>query len=322
MCVIAAKPAGVKMPDLDTIKRMWYRNPDGAGIMYANDGKVRIDKGFMKLDELTAHLDKLGKTLDLDALAVVMHFRITTHGGTCPQNCHPFPITRSVKALQTLHQSAPVGVAHNGIIPIQPRHGISDTMEYITTQLAPLYAMAPDFYEDPNALELIRNAIKSKMAILTGDGKIALVGDFTNRDGIQYSNTYHEPAAFTHLLENVGGWKTVTPKAAAKATTKEPKRLKEIPLMFAEFLPPGAFVRYGVSGEVSDDLADLLLDEQGRTYTHACEDDLCYPDPNVYVYDHNGSPAKFNPDEASLERVAYTYADMYARKAKKQAKKK
>ena len=41
MCIIAAKPAGTKMPSRDTIRTMWAGNPDGAGVMYAQDGKVR-----------------------------------------------------------------------------------------------------------------------------------------------------------------------------------------------------------------------------------------------------------------------------------------
>lgn len=32
MCVIAAKPAGVKMPTREQMEVMWFNNPDGAGI--------------------------------------------------------------------------------------------------------------------------------------------------------------------------------------------------------------------------------------------------------------------------------------------------
>ena len=78
MCIIAAKPAGKAMPTRDTIRTMWAGNPDGAGVMYAHDGKVRIDKGFMKLSDLEAYLDKLEREVDLTATGVVLHFRITT----------------------------------------------------------------------------------------------------------------------------------------------------------------------------------------------------------------------------------------------------
>ena len=44
MCIIAAKPAGIALPNAETIETMWYANPDGAGFMYAHDGKVVIEK--------------------------------------------------------------------------------------------------------------------------------------------------------------------------------------------------------------------------------------------------------------------------------------
>ena len=53
MCIICAKPAKTAFPDAETIRTMWYRNPDGAGIMYARDGKVCIEKGFITHRALT-----------------------------------------------------------------------------------------------------------------------------------------------------------------------------------------------------------------------------------------------------------------------------
>ena len=34
MCIIAAKPAGVKLPERDVFRTMWDGNSDGAGFMY------------------------------------------------------------------------------------------------------------------------------------------------------------------------------------------------------------------------------------------------------------------------------------------------
>ena len=127
MCIIAAKAAGIPMPNRERIKTMWDGNRDGAGLMYVENGQVRIEKGFMKYKDFTKVLDRLEKRLDLTATPVVMHFRITTHGGTKPENCHPFPITDNVGALKKLTITTDLGVAHNGIIPISPRKGISDT---------------------------------------------------------------------------------------------------------------------------------------------------------------------------------------------------
>ena len=192
MCVIVAKPAGIPMPDTSKIEDMWYTNPDGAGFMYAKDGTVYIRKGFMDLDDFLDAIDDLADRNDLTSLPVVMHFRITTHGGTRPENCHPFPISDSVGVLSKPECRTKLGVAHNGIIPITPRKDISDTMEYIISQLAPLHRAVPAFYRDKDLMQMIYNAVRSKLAFLTDKGEIYTVGDFYEKDGIKYSNLNHE----------------------------------------------------------------------------------------------------------------------------------
>lgn len=193
MCIIACKPIGLKMPDSDTIENMWYANPDGAGIMYNYKGHVHIEKGFMQLEDFTKALDRIGKDVDLTKAGVVMHFRITTHGGTSPENCHPFPISDSIPMLKKLRLTTRIGVAHNGIIHNTPRDkNISDTMEYIAAQLAPLYRALPEFYTNQDAMLLVKNGIESKMAFLTDKGDIYTIGDFVNENGILYSNHSYE----------------------------------------------------------------------------------------------------------------------------------
>lgn len=189
MCIIAAKAKGVAMPDDQTIENMWYGNSDGAGFMYAENGKVYIRKGFMEYSQFRKALDELAATHDMTQLPLVMHFRITTHGGTKPANCHPFPITDSVGVLSKLETKCRVGVAHNGVIDITPRKGISDTMEYIASQLAPLSRAVPEFYKNKHLIEMIYNATGSRLAFLTRDGSIYTVGDFIEDGGMLYSNT-------------------------------------------------------------------------------------------------------------------------------------
>ena len=189
MCIIAAKAKGVAMPDDQTIENMWYGNSDGAGFMYAENGKVYIRKGFMEYSQFRKALDELAATHDMTQLPLVMHFRITTHGGTRPANCHPFPITDSVGVLSKLETKCRVGVAHNGVIDITPRKGISDTMEYIASQLAPLSRAVPEFYKNKHLIEMIYNATGSRLAFLTRDGSIYTVGDFIEDGGMLYSNT-------------------------------------------------------------------------------------------------------------------------------------
>lgn len=200
MCVIAIKPAGINMPAETTIDNMWYNNRDGAGLMYAANGTVHIEKGFMTLKALKAALSRLEESIDVTNTPMVMHFRITTHGGTSAGNCHPFPITEKLPLLQMTKCKTPLAVAHNGVIDITPsRKDISDTMEYIVSQLAPLYQLRKDFYKQAAGKKLVYNAIKSKMVFLDNTGKIETVGDFiAGEDGLLYSNTSYKAKTVYH----------------------------------------------------------------------------------------------------------------------------
>lgn len=218
MCIIAAKPAGIAMPEDEILRNMWDANPDGAGFMYpcsmtGKKGKdkvtVRVEKGFMKFEDFMSALNSLASTHDLTDIPLVMHFRITTHGGTCPELTHPFPVTSSRGVLRKLSSSAPVAIAHNGIIhSVTAGKDMSDTSEYVASQLAPLHSALPRFWESPHALELIRNAIGSKMAILSADGKITTIGDFIESKGILYSNSSYSYKKFSFSSSCGGGWST------------------------------------------------------------------------------------------------------------------
>lgn len=193
MCVIAVKPKNVSMPDEDTIRAMWDMNPHGAGFMWADGKMVHIQKGFMTVESLLKALKTMEEKHSLFELPMVLHFRIGTAGGNTPENTHPFPVTDSVPLLQKLSVKTPIGVAHNGIIPIDTsRPDISDTMEYIAAQMTPLYRYDHEFYRSKDILDLISKATHSKWAIMNGEGDVVTIGEFYERNGILYSNLHHE----------------------------------------------------------------------------------------------------------------------------------
>ena len=121
MCIIASIPAGSKIDD-KTLTQMWNSNPDGGGIAYIEDGKVKTYKS-MKLKKFKNNffriLDEHG---DSD---ILVHTRIATHGSICIPNVHPFKVMQDGKELDDLV------FAHNGILPnpfIPPaKLDISDT---------------------------------------------------------------------------------------------------------------------------------------------------------------------------------------------------
>ena len=293
MCIIAAKPAGVAMPEPEQLRAMWTNNPDGAGFMYAKGGRVKIEKGFITWETFSAALDRLGKTDDLTTLPLVLHFRIRTHGETNAECTHPFPITDSLGALKKLRLTTDIGVAHNGIIhSVTPRKGISDTMEYIATQLAPLKRGAPDFLENKDLRLMIQNAIDSKMVFLTGEGKLYTIGEFITDLGVLYSNGTYLPwnarwSAWT-------GWSTKTTAWSAMDPCME-----VAPLMW---LPEGAYVRFGGKKKKKADQelldgADFLLDKDNRVYAYDYSIDAAVEQPDAAAYTENGTPCRFDPNE-------------------------
>ena len=187
MCIIAIKKIGVPMPDDQTIENMWECNSDGAGYMIATGKKVIIRKGFMNLPSFMASIRSHGSLIDK---AVVMHFRIATHGGVRPECCHPFPLTDEVDRLQKLKCKSAFGVAHNGVVngmATDNKIGISDTMAYIMDVISPLSELC-DVTENWRARSIIEATAGSKFVVLRKDGRIATFGSFVEDGGVLYSN--------------------------------------------------------------------------------------------------------------------------------------
>lgn len=289
MCIIAIKPAGIEMPAIATIENMWYNNPDGAGFMYAKDGAVHIEKGFMKLKSLKSALKKLEKNIDTTNTPLVMHFRITTSGGTSPENCHPFPVSEKLPLLQMKKSKAPLAVAHNGIIDIKlSQKDISDTMEYIISQLAPLYQLKKDFYKHEAGKKLVYNAIKSKMAIMDGNGYIATIGDFVaGEDGLLYSNNSYK-ARTTYYKWDF--WEDYSFRWYS------PKHGKYLSWLTED---DGYIL---VNGNIES--ADYYLaDKQGNLYRYDIESDSAIPIEGT-LYNHSGRPINgFKEDFAECMRI-------------------
>lgn len=191
MCVIAYKPEGVKFPSRDILQSCWDGNRDGAGYMYACDGKVHIRKGFMDFESLMDSLDS-DRTRTGDAIPYVIHFRIQTQGGVRKDCCHPFPLSKDMDDLRLLRCKTDIGIAHNGIIALTSmgkgsKVSYSDTMEFIT-EYASRIIKGVDWHKDRDKVELIDRLCGGRLAILGKDGHCELVGDWIKDGGIYYSN--------------------------------------------------------------------------------------------------------------------------------------
>ena len=300
MCIIAAKPAGIAMPNEETLRTMWDANPDGAGFMYPitrKTGKkttnlVQIEKGYMTWEDFKTALDTLASRIDLTATALVMHFRITTHGGTCPELTHPFPVTDSASVLTKPRSTAKVGVAHNGIISsVTPGKGMSDTSEYIRSQLAPLSKALPRFYENADALKMVKNAIGSKMAFLSPEGNIVTIGDFNTHEGMLYSNFSWEPRRFTYTTYG-GGWSDIY---SGNLTRKlmdvldAPTPAKEVKLVDGSTMPA--------------DCLSFSIDSRGRVYSYSDEVGYYCEVRHAKALTAKNVPITYNAKKAYYETV-------------------
>ena len=291
MCIIVIKPAGVKMPAMETLENCWYNNNDGAGFMYATGGTVHIEKGFMTLKDFKAALKRLKKSIDVVNTPIVMHFRITTHGGTSPGNTHPFPVSEKLPLLQMTKSKAPLAVAHNGIIDIEPsKKDISDTMEYVMSQLAPLYQLKKDFYRLEAGKKLIYNAIKSKMVFLDSAGRIETVGDFiTDKDGILYSNNSYKARTIYYNWDlwdyGIDWYESKYGKYMTWLTEDDGYILADGNILSADY---------------------YLTDKDGNLYQYDIETDTAIP-IDGRLFNHAGLPINgFNEEFAEYMEIQYT----------------
>lgn len=279
MCIIAIKKQGIELPTDDTIENMWLSNPDGAGFMYTVDNTVYIKKGYMTLEALKTALKDLKTRYNVKDIPLIMHFRIGTSGGNIPENTHPFPVSESIEALQRLRIKTSLGVVHNGIIDIEPSaKNLSDTMEYIKSQLSLLYKLDKSFYTREIGQKLVKNAIKSKMAFLDSHGQITTIGEFYEDKGIFYSNYSYYPVFSYDKWDIYEGYKTKT---------------KDDLIALMWLSDDDGYI---LDGAKIYEAGDYLMDKNGKLYSFS-EDDYCYPvEGNAFT--HESLPLKFDYSRA------------------------
>lgn len=129
MCIIIYKDADVNPPDDTTLKNCLTTHTDGFGAMWRVGDKVAITKGLYKFAAVKKIIDAIPKETE-----AAFHFRMATHGGVKIGNCHPFPLSSRVDALESPYGVFDSGLVHNGVISgygysKQSLH--SDTMNFI-----------------------------------------------------------------------------------------------------------------------------------------------------------------------------------------------
>lgn len=189
MCVIAFSPKGTDIPDETKLKKMWDKNPDGAGIMMELPGNVNsYVKGLMTWEDFKDELAELNEAYKLKDLNVAFHFRIGTAGKNDGPTTHPFRLNSSYKKLRQLNYfgTEPL-IMHNGVIP---RFGgkldknSSDTQDFVALIMSNLWGKV----DDETLKQTITSLINSSKLLIFNKGQVGLIGNWEEKEGIKYSN--------------------------------------------------------------------------------------------------------------------------------------
>lgn len=194
MCIIAIKTKNAKITD-QAIRTMYQRNPDGAGYMVADGKRIKIRKGFFKVEHFIQQYRKDERT----AVTAVLHFRIATHGKTDAARCHPFPLTSDYNLLDktSLDLCRGIGVAHNGIYSIKTDGVHSDTQTAIARLYTPLLSSNID---KGTASEIIENINGNcRLVFLAKDGSFTKYGEWEEDGGVWYSNNTYKPVQYSYF---------------------------------------------------------------------------------------------------------------------------
>ena len=199
MCIILTCERNARPSD-ELIADCFALNPDGAGIMWTDGGRVQICKGFMDCADLIAAIDSVPTDSPL-----VIHMRIATSGGIDVGTCHPFPICDDLKALHAANVECRAAVAHNGVIRgmcTDDKRGISDTVAFTAGKLNGMWR-TDNVVSRRMRRRIMDAAPSNRFAIMTDDGTVYRIGHGWNTvtRGIQASNDtwrWYEPYSGYH----------------------------------------------------------------------------------------------------------------------------
>lgn len=169
MCILILKPKGVSLPDYPTLCRCAKRNPHGFGFA------VQGEKPFKTLD-----FDKFVEAIYQadETKAMMIHFRLATHGSIKPSNCHPFKDDNNGLIF-----------AHNGVLNIATLKDKTDS----ETAFKLLFSPSSDRFgfgskQFVSAVETIRG--NSRFGFMTPDGDLLAFGRYFDKQGNVKQGTF------------------------------------------------------------------------------------------------------------------------------------
>lgn len=181
MCLLIYASPG-STPTKKALRTAGANNPDGFGFAFALGHRI-VRHRSMNLDETVELFHEM--RAEHPKAHALFHLRITTHGGTNLDNCHPFMVDDGIV------------LGHNGMLPIKEKDGKSDTRQFAEEWLPNLGVK--EVLDNPAEFaELEKFARGSKLCILSVDKRldkpVYLVneGDGHWDKGVWYSNNSYK----------------------------------------------------------------------------------------------------------------------------------
>ena len=204
MCLILL--AADKKPSQDILSKAWKTNSHGAGIAWVDEKtrEAHYVKGINSLDELSVYVNKT-------ELPFVIHFRLASVGGISDELTQPFEVTPTSDL--NLTGKCKNLLMHNGTEPDWKKCLIASGIRIPLNEGRIVEPMS-----DSRAIAMIISNHKDLQFLYSATGKFVVIGyrnetdqhafryfgDFTEKDGIFYSNLIWEWKGSTYY----GGHKT------------------------------------------------------------------------------------------------------------------
>lgn len=189
MCLLAI--CEKKPIEKEHFEKAFFTNDDGFGFAYRRDGKVHYFKGLMKVKEAWEFYNSWVK--ESVSYPHVIHFRLGKP--TLPELTHPFEIS-SLSPLSLYNDTKGQLLFHNGVVS-----GWKDRM-FEAFALSKKIPEGPMIDTRTIAIlyhhygQDIFRFIEGKWVVFSPT-ELKVFGEFTEDDGIQYSNSTYKPYTYT-----------------------------------------------------------------------------------------------------------------------------
>jgi len=185
MCVIIVKPKEGILTRKH-LKEAFRVNSHGAGMMFADNGKLFIHKGFFGFRKFYGQYSKYQRQYPNSTF--VLHFRIASSGLINVENCHPFQVQKGA------------GFCHNGIMSSLADKEHSDTYNFVTKVLNKLPTGFWHTDDINKKIQKCATSSNSKFVLMDYTGRYLIYNEGAGhwRAGCWYSNASYTITSYTY----------------------------------------------------------------------------------------------------------------------------